>query len=270
MRALKLVSTGLEKEVAEVLGRLEAKAEPGPRGEHDVEVTFPEPFVRKMGAELVKLRSNKKFVVEVKSSQRKGAKLDDLRQTFDWVLRESRRIVPPELTASYLAAVESAKLDVDFRLEGDSLKRSAAENEDASKAVTNFYEAVDLLVTGLNYRVKGLFIINHHAGAGPHGKERPLLEQNIAEFAKVNHIAVMSWQQLLEVAERFEEGHLDPLDFWSMLFETDGVFELFDYDWRARTSFQCSLFDLTEVDMISGAKFLRPEPEAKLRHLWKW
>lgn len=269
MTKLKLVSKGLESEVAAVLGQLEATVQPGPEGEHDLEVTFPEPFERETRSGLIKLRVNKKLVIEVKSSQRKGAKLDDLRQTHDWVLRESRRIVPPEVQADYLSALESAKLDVDFRLVGDALERSESELSDARAAVKELLKAIDLALNSLTFRVKGIFVINHHVDAVPGRPERPLLEQNILEFAKINHIAVMSWQQLLEVSEKVKAGDLDPLNFWSRLFETDGIFELGRYDWRERATLQCSLFDSSEVEVITGVKFLQREPEERLgRRRW--
>lgn len=264
MRELKLVSKGLEEGVAAVLNQLEASAQPGPAGEHDLEVTFPNLFEREIGIGRVKLKVNKKFVVEVKSSQRKGAKLDDLRQTHDWVLRESRRIVPLELQARYLSTLEEARLDVDFRLAGDAFERSEGEREDARAAVTDLLEAVDLVLTSLRLRVKGIFVMNHHIDAEAGRSERPLLEQNILEFAQINHIAVMSWQQLLEVADRVKKGTLDSIDFWSLLFETDGLFELSRYDWRERATFLCSLFDPSEVEVLTGAKFLRRGPEVNL------
>jgi hypothetical protein len=257
MRQLKLVSQALEDEVAAELRTLEATVQPGPKGEHDLEVTFPVPFERKIGNYLVKIRSNKKIVIEVKSSQRKGAKLDDLRQTYDWVLRESRRIVSVEDQAADLADLETAMLDVDFRLAGNHLVRSEGELVDARSAVDELFKAVDRAVNSLRFRVKGLLVINHHIDAEVDRAERPLLEQNTLTFAKANHIAVISWQQLLEAAKKANLGDLDPVNFWSQLFDTGGIFEHGSYNWRDRASLQSSLFDSSEAEIITDARFLQ-------------
>jgi hypothetical protein len=267
MRALTLISKGLEEAVADLLGGLEAKASPGPVREHDLEVTFPEPFVRMVGTRSVNIRVNKKFVVEVKSSQRKGAKLEDLRQTYDWVLRESRRLVPPETQAALLSTVEDALGDLEFRLEGEAFERSAAENADARSAMKDLVRAVELLLNGTSFRVKGLFIINHNVQNSA-SSVRPMVESNILEFAKINQIAIMSWAQLLNIAAMVKAGEVDPLNFWSCLFETNGLFELGDYQWRERVRFQESLFDPREVGVLSDIKFLKREPEAVLANPW--
>jgi len=268
MRALKLVSTGLEEAVAELLSGLEATVKPGPAREHDLEVTFPGPFVRRISAGLVNIRANKKFVVEVKSSQRKGVKLEDLRQTLDWVGRESRRLVPPEVQAHFMYALESAKLDLEFRLAGDTFERSRAEKDDARTAAEDLIRAVDMALNGISFRVKGLLIINDHIESD-RGPRRPLLESNLSVFAKVNQIAVMSWSQLLNTAGRIKDGEIDALDFWSCLFDMDGLFEFGEYDWLSKSNFQGSLFDPSEVEVISDIKFLKREPEAMLSNVWR-
>ena len=264
MRALRLVSDNLEDAVAEILRELGASAERGPKGEHDLEVTFPEPFIRELGGGLVtRFSVKKRFVVEVKSSQREGAKLGELRQVHDWVLRESRRIVTPEDQEYYLSALEAASADAEFRLEGSEFDRSAGEEADAQEALRDLRKATELALNSLRYRVKGLLVINHCIALDGRGG-RPFLEKNALEFARQNHIAVMSWQQLLEVGKSVWEGVLDPLNFWCLLFELRGPFEIANYDWRARATFQYDLFDQYEVTAETKSLFLRPEPEAML------
>jgi hypothetical protein len=265
MRLLRLVSDDLEDAVAGVLRQLDAGVRRGPKGEHDLEVTFPSPFVRELGNGLVtRLTVNKRIVVEVKSSQKEGAKLADLRQLHDWVLRESRRIIPQELQDGYLSTLEDAKLDTRFRRRGDQLPRSVGEVDDADEAVADLIEAVDRALTGLVYRVKGILIINHHAALSDQERNRPFLEKNALEYALRNHLAVMSWQHLVEIGEKVQEGSLDPLNVWCPLFEADGVFERAAYNWREKAGFQHMLFDPHEVSVVTDAKFLKAEPESIL------
>lgn len=265
MRQLRLVSDELEDAVAGVLRQLEAGVRRGPKGEHDLEVTFPNPFVRELGNGLVtRFTVNKRIVVEVKSSQREGAKLSELRQLHDWVLRESERVVPPEVQGGLLSTLEDAKLNARFRLAGDQFDRSVGEVDSAEEAVEDLIEAADLALVGLVYRVKGVLIINHHAALPEGERSRPFLEKNALDYALRNHLAVMSWQQLLEIEERTHEGSLDPLNFWCPLFETDGVFKSRAYDWREKAGIQHTLFDLREVSVVTDAKFLKAEPESML------
>ena len=47
MEVLQLTSTPLEEAAHALLSSLEADVGTGPKGEHDLEVTFPKPFVRR-------------------------------------------------------------------------------------------------------------------------------------------------------------------------------------------------------------------------------
>jgi hypothetical protein len=271
METLQLRSTPLEEAVQVLLSSFEAVVRPGPNGEHDLEITFPTPFVRQIDNEHVaRIEVNKKIVVEVKSDLMGGAGLKHLRQLHDWVTRESRRIVTAEEEAWHLASLEAALLDVDYRLpKGDASGYSKGEAEDARTAVQALRDAVERAIMSVTYRTKGLLVINHHANV-TESKRGRVIESNALPFARSNHLAVIAWDKLLKVADKVHANAFDPLNFWCHLFETDGVVESVDYDWRQECGFSYNLFEPNELTLISRAKFFRPEPETRLRvpQLW--
>jgi len=264
MKSLELTSTDLEVAVAQMLSRLGGETQLGPKDAHDAEIAFPNPFVRQVrGGYVARINSNKRIVVEVKSDLKGETKLSDLRQLHDWVLRESRRIVPVESQDYYMSALEEAKRNADFRLPRQGSLDKPDREDLAREAVEGLISAVDLAVMSLTFCVKGLLVINHTAALQEKRKGR-YIGGNALQYAQANHLAVMTWQQLLTAAERVESGSLDMLDFWCLLFETDGAFELVEYDWKDRSIFMHSLFSPAELIVISESKFLRPEPEAVL------
>jgi hypothetical protein len=265
MEIQQLTAVPLEEAVASVLQMLEAEVRRGPKGEHDLEVSFPRTFVRQIGREhTARLNVNKRIVVEVKSDLKGGAGISDLRQLHDWVLRESRRVLPAEELENSLFALEQTKLEAEYRfLDDESFDYSKGEMEDARAAVLELIEAVDLALMSMAFRVKGLLVINHHAAAAENKRAR-VIESNALPYAQANHLAVITWQKLQEVAARIGEGALDPINFWCRLFETDGVFELVEYDWMQESTFQHTLFGAGELTVTSEVKFLRPEPESML------
>lgn len=265
MEMLQLTSTPLEEAVHNLLSSLEAEVRPGPNGEHDLEITFPRPFVRQVDDENVaRVEVNKKIVVEVKSEQKGGASLKHLRQLHDWVMRESRRIVTADEQSWHLASLEQASLNVDYRLpKGDVSGYSRGEVEDARTAMKALRDATDTAIMSLTYRTKGLLVINHHAATAENKRVR-VIESNALSYARVHHLAVITWDKLLGIADKVHVDTLDPLNFWCCLFETDGVVESFEYDWR-QEGFSYDLFKPNEVTIKSRAKFLRYEPETTLR-----
>jgi hypothetical protein len=242
MEVMQLTSAPLADKALEVLAGLEAHVRRGPLGpedeQHDLEVTFPGAFLRHVDSDYVaRIDISKKFVVEVKSDLRGGAGLSHVRQLHDWVLRETKRIVPAEVQDSYLFALEQAKLDVDFHpLRSAVFNFTQGEIEDAHSAMESLVEAVDLALANLMFRVKGLLVVNHHAAVAENKRAR-IIASNALSFAKANHLAVITWQTLLNVAESAKTGIIDPLNFWCQLFETDGVFEPLDYDWKRESTF---------------------------------
>lgn len=263
-KTLSLVAEELEGAVSDTLSSLNAKCQPGPKGEHDLELFFPEPFVRRIRDEYTtRLDVNKRFVVEVKSNLRGGAKISDLRQLHDWVLRETERVVPPETHDHLLYALEEAKLDAEYALPEDQAEMSEDDIDGIRYALEELATAVDVALMSTTYRVKGLLVVNHHVAAEGLSTA-PVLEPNALRYAKANHLATVSWRQLLEVRESVKDGNLDPINFWCALFETDGEFIPAAYNWKERVSFQGSLFSDDEVVVTGQPKFLRPEPEVIL------
>ena len=269
---LRLTKVLLERAVCALLNELEAKAVHRTHGEHDVEVSFPDGFRRSIRDNFVSLQSSKRFVVEVKSHESRSVKIEDVRQLHDWVLRETRRLLPLEEQERQLLNLQWAFNRL--RQEFDSLKGARREAEAREKFLkdidwnlSELQASLESAVYSLTFLVKGLLVINNHYNLAP--EERPVAITSFALQYAVDHgIAVLSWPDLLRWHQRITIGETDPLDFWCPLFETAGYFTIVDYDWRRRTDFYYNIFNAGEVILSpgTGPRFLHPEPEVQFGH----
>ena len=255
----------LELAAMSEFSRLGCYVEEGPPGGHDLLISFPCEFNRKVANGLkTTLGIDKTFVVEVKSHEKRSAQLDDLRQLQDWVRRESARNSPSRLQKFLLNELKVARSQVENSL--NKLADLKSPSDTALATAVNEAQAVygsletriEQTLAALLYRCKGIFLINHQYELD--FRSDPF-SYNIRQFAEENRLVLIDWLTLLETSEQIASSTRDPLDFWCSLYETSGIFKLDPkYSWKDSAEWCGSLFDHDGCSLVSGRPFLMPLP----------